>query len=109
MFFKESQKYFEETTQQKELEHQSLKDMVRTKEAEIEQKDEDLKQIIVKHERDMQQIMSKGEVNIQDEVRTASKVPMNNNVFREVYYGLFTAYGTGNETGTENGTGNNGP
>ena len=76
-FFKESQKYFEETTQQKELEHQSLKDMVRTKETEIVQKDEDLRQIIVKHERDMQQIMSKGEVNIQDEVRTATKVPLN--------------------------------
>ena len=42
--------------------------MVRAKETEIGQKDEDLRQIITKHERYIQQIMSKGEVNIQDEV-----------------------------------------
>ncbi len=68
LFLQETQKYFQDTIDQRDAELQSLKEMLRAKETEIEQKKEDLKQVTTKHEREIQQILSKGEVNIQDEV-----------------------------------------
>ena len=62
--------------------------MVRAKESEIGQKDEDLKQIITKHERDIQQIMSKGEVNIQDEVSPTEQVILLSKLKMEFFYAL---------------------
>lgn len=64
----ETQKYFEETLREMESEVTKLRTSIRTKDEEIHLRDNDLCQIIKKHENDIQRIMAKGEVNIQDPV-----------------------------------------
>ena len=64
----ETQKYFEEMLAELEGESKRLKEMVHEKDKEITQGQNDLREIIQRHEQDIQRIMSKEEVNIQDEV-----------------------------------------
>lgn len=65
---RETQKYFEETIEEREGELRLLKDMIHSKEHEINMKDNDLREIILRHQQDVEKIMSKGEVDIQDHI-----------------------------------------
>ncbi|XP_046571680.1 uncharacterized protein MCAP_0864-like [Haliotis rubra] len=64
----ETQKNFEETLQEREVEISKLRDLIRENQKDISTREGDLKELISRHERDIQQIMSKGEVNIHDHV-----------------------------------------
>lgn len=64
----ESQKYFEETLKEQEESVVKLRKTVKDKESELLVAENDLRELITRHERDIQKIMSKGEVNIQDPV-----------------------------------------
>lgn len=64
----ESQKYFEETLKEQEESVVKLRKTVKDKEGELLVAENDLRELITRHERDIQKIMSKGEVNIQDPV-----------------------------------------
>ena len=64
----ESQKYFEETLKEQEESLAKLRKTITDKEGELLVAENDLRELITRHERDIQKIMSKGEVNIQDPV-----------------------------------------
>lgn len=64
----ESQRYFEETLKEQEENLAKLRKVVQDKEGELLVAENDLREIISRHERDVEKIMSKGEVNIQDTV-----------------------------------------
>lgn len=64
----ETQKYFEEMLQERETESAQLKEMIHSREEEIAAKDSDLRELITRHERDVQRLMAKGEVNMEDHV-----------------------------------------
>lgn len=64
----ESQKYFEETLKEQEDSMSKLRKTVQDKEGELFCAETDLRELITRHERDIQKIMSKGEVNIQDPI-----------------------------------------
>lgn len=64
----ESQRYFEETLHEREDEIHSLRNLVQVKNDEISIRDNDLKEIISRHEKDIQRIMSKGEIDLEDQV-----------------------------------------
>ena len=68
MKLRETQTYFEETLTEKDTEISRLIDVIGTKDQEIQLREEDLRQLIVRQERELQRLVSKGEVNIQDEV-----------------------------------------
>lgn len=68
MRLQESQRYFEETLHEREDEIHSLRNLVQVKNDEISIRDNDLKEIISRHEKDIQRIMSKGEINLEDQV-----------------------------------------
>ena len=64
----ESQKYFEETLHEQEEGTAKLRKALQDKEAELLVSENDLRELLTRHERDIQNIMSKGDVNIQDQV-----------------------------------------
>ena len=64
----ESQKYFEESLQEQEQTVSKLQKALADKENELLVSENDLRELIQRHERDIQKIMSKGEVNLQDPV-----------------------------------------
>lgn len=64
----ETQKYFEEMLAELDSECQQLKNTIREKDKELTTRENDLREVIVRHEQDIQRIMSKEEVNIQDEI-----------------------------------------
>ena len=64
----ESQKYFEETLREQEEGMAKLRKALQDKEAELLVSENDLRELLTRHEKDIQTIMSKGDVNIQDQV-----------------------------------------
>ena len=54
--------------QHKDIELSSLHEALKSKDAEVAARDDDLRQIITRHEQEIQRLASKGEINIQDEV-----------------------------------------
>lgn len=64
----ETQKYFEETLAEKEVEISKLKVAVQMSEAALVERDADMKQLINRQESEIQRLMSKSEVNMQDEM-----------------------------------------
>ena len=64
----ESQKYFEESLHEQEEGIAKLRKALQDKEAELLVSENDLRELLTRHEKDIQNIMSKGDVNIQDQV-----------------------------------------
>ena len=64
----ESQKFFEECISEREAELRALKESVTKKDHDILTSENDLRQILEKHEKDVERIMSRGEVNIHDHI-----------------------------------------
>ncbi|ESO94726.1 hypothetical protein LOTGIDRAFT_160959 [Lottia gigantea] len=64
----ESQKYFEETLSEREAELRKLHENISIKEKEVLTSQNDIREIINRHERDIQSIMSKSSMNIEDAV-----------------------------------------
>ena len=65
---RETHKYFDETLQELEMENKNLRELVQKKDNELITRENDLREVISRHERDIQRIMSRGEVDIHDEV-----------------------------------------
>ena len=64
----ESQQYYDDIIQQREVEITSLKELFREKDAELSARDDDIRAIMEKHEEQISKLATKGEVNVQDEV-----------------------------------------
>lgn len=68
MKLRETQKYFEESLQESQGLVASLRENVKVKDDELLLRENDLRELISKHEKDIQRIMAKGEVDLQDHV-----------------------------------------
>lgn len=68
MKLRETQKYFEESLQESQGLVASLRENVKVKDDELLMRENDLRELISKHEKDIQRIMAKGEVDLQDHV-----------------------------------------
>ena len=68
MKLRETQKYFEETLQESQDVIAKLRENVVVKDKELLTRENDLREIISRHEQDIQRIMAKGEVNLEDHV-----------------------------------------
>lgn len=64
----ETQKYFEESLQESQGLVASLRENVKVKDDELLMRENDLRELISRHEKDIQRIMAKGEVDLQDHV-----------------------------------------
>lgn len=65
---RETQKYFEETLQEQEAEINKMRETLKNKDADLMTRENDLSELISRHQKDIERIMSKGEVNIHDHV-----------------------------------------
>ena len=65
---RETQKYFEESLQENQGLVLSLRENVKVKDDELLMRENDLRELISRHERDLERIMAKGEVDLQDHV-----------------------------------------
>lgn len=68
MKLRETQKYFEESLQESHGLVASLRENVKVKDDELLMRENDLRELISRHEKDIQRIMAKGEVDLQDHV-----------------------------------------
>lgn len=68
MKLRETQKYFEESLQESQGLVASLRENVKVKDDELLMRENDLRELISRHEKDIQRIMAKGEVDLQDHV-----------------------------------------
>lgn len=68
MKLRETQKYFEESLTESQGLVASLRENVKVKDDELLLRENDLRELISKHEKDIQRIMAKGEVDLQDHV-----------------------------------------
>lgn len=68
MKLRETQKYFEESLQESQGLVASLRENVKVKNDELLMRENDLRELISRHEKDIQRIMAKGEVDLQDHV-----------------------------------------
>lgn len=68
MKLRETQKYFEESLQESQGLVASLRENVKVKDDELLLRENDLRELISRHEKDIQRIMAKGEVDLQDHV-----------------------------------------
>lgn len=68
MKLRETQKYFEESLQESQGLVASLRENVKVKDDELLIRENDLRELISRHEKDIQRIMAKGEVDLQDHV-----------------------------------------
>lgn len=68
MKLRETQKYFEESLQESQGLVLSLRESVKVKDDELLMRENDLRELISRHEKDIQRIMAKGEVDLQDHV-----------------------------------------
>lgn len=64
----ETQKYFEETLGERESEISQLRDIIREREKDVATRDNNLRDLLIRHEQDLQEIMSRGEGSMQDHV-----------------------------------------
>ena len=65
---KETQKYFEETLAERESEISQLRIIIREREKDVATRDNDMRELLLRHEQDLQEIMSRGEGSMQDHV-----------------------------------------
>lgn len=68
MKLRETQKYFEESLTESQGLVASLRENVKVKDDELLMRENDLRELISRHEKDIQRIMAKGEVDLQDHV-----------------------------------------
>lgn len=68
MKLRETQKYFEESLQESQGLVASLRENVKVKDDELLMRENNLRELISRHEKDIQRIMAKGEVDLQDHV-----------------------------------------
>lgn len=68
MKLRETQKYLEESLQESQGLVASLRENVKVKDDELLMRENDLRELISRHEKDIQRIMAKGEVDLQDHV-----------------------------------------